>query len=309
MNLPARIERLTFIGFGEAARAFASGFGEDRPAVIRAYDRKSDDPGTRADMAAAFAAQEVTGATGPSHAVGEAQVVLCLVTASQALAAAEAAAPHLASGAFWFDGNSCAPETKRRAAGVIGSHGGRYIDMAIMAPVHPAGIRVPVLLSGAHLVEAAAVLESLGFQPKPAGPAVGAASSIKMIRSVMIKGMEALAAECLLAARRAGVDAEVLATLQASDPYLDWAVRGAYNLERMMVHGTRRAEEMREVIRTLDALGLPSGMSAAAADWQAAIAGLSLDAGSAELAGRADLILAALDAADGPRHGHSRETG
>ncbi len=83
--------------------------------------------------------------------------------------------------------------------------------------------------------------------------AVGAASSIKMIRSVMVKGLEALTAECFLAADAAGVTEAVRASLDASWPGTDWGAKADYNLERMMAHGIRRAAEMEEVAKTLDA--------------------------------------------------------
>jgi 3-hydroxyisobutyrate dehydrogenase-like beta-hydroxyacid dehydrogenase len=112
-----------------------------------------------------------------------------------------------------------------------------------------------------------------------------------MLRSVMVKGLEALTAECLLAARRAGVEAEVLASLEASDPDIAWRTRAAYNLERMMVHGTRRAAEMEEVAKTVAALGLPDAMSRAATRWQASVGALGAEPGEAVLETRADRIL------------------
>jgi 3-hydroxyisobutyrate dehydrogenase-like beta-hydroxyacid dehydrogenase len=137
-------------------------------------------------------------------------------------------------------------------------------------------------------------LAALNMDWRVAGPMVGDASSIKMLRSVMIKGFEALCAECLLAARRAGVEDAVLASLQASDPGWVWHERGAYNLERMMVHGARRAAEMREVAATLRDLGLSDRMAAATAQWQHQIAALHLPGGPDDLADRADRILSKL---------------
>jgi 3-hydroxyisobutyrate dehydrogenase-like beta-hydroxyacid dehydrogenase len=127
--------------------------------------------------------------------------------------------------------------------------------------------------------------------PAVAGPAIGDASTIKMLRSVMMKGLEALTAECLLAARRAGVDGAVIASLQASDPGFDWQRRSAYNLERMTAHGLRRAAEMREVAATLRELGLPDRLAAATADWQDEIGALGLEAGEADAGAQADRIL------------------
>ena len=170
--------------------------------------------------------------------------------------------------------------------------------MAIMAPGHPRLHRTPMLIAGPHAAAAAALLSDLDMSAEMAGDAVGDASAVKMIRSVMIKGIEALTAECLLAARRAGVDGRVLGSLVVSDPGTDWPRRAAYNLERMMVHGGRRAAEMREVAATLDELGMPSGLATATAQWQDRIGELALPAGPDDLAARSDAILARLAGRD-----------
>lgn len=286
--------RIAMIGFGEAGRAFVSGWGEAASGRVAAHDLKAADPAQAPAMAAAAAERGIACHARPAEALEGAAVAFCLVTADQALAAAEAAAPDLPPGTLWLDGNSCAPGTKRAAAQAIEAAGARYVDLAIMAPVHPRKHQTPALLGGPHADAALEILAPLGMNLRKAGERVGDASSIKMLRSVMIKGFEALTAECLLAARRAGVEEAVLASLQASDPGWDWAARGAYNLERMMAHGARRSAEMREVAATLRELGLPDRMASATVEWQAQIAALGLPGGSDDLAARADRILAAL---------------
>lgn len=279
--------RIAMIGFGEAGRAFVAGWGDRVAGQVAAHDLKATEPAMQAAARAAGLACHAD----PAGALDGATLAFCLVTADQALAAAQTAAPHLPPGLIWCDGNSCAPGTKRRAAAVIEGAGGRYVDLAIMAPVHPRLNRTPCLVGGPHAAAVQPVLEALDMDLRVMGAKVGDASAIKMMRSVMIKGMEALTAECLLAARRAGVEDQVIASLQASDPGWNWAARGAYNLERMMVHGARRAAEMREVAATLRELGLPDRMATATVDWQDQIAALHLDGGEAELANRADRIL------------------
>lgn len=242
------VTQLALIGFGEAASAFAPGLD----AAMTSYDIR---PGLLRPSNVATAASNAVALAG-------AEAALSLVTADQALAAAEAAAPHLAAGAFWFDMNSVAPDTKRAAARTIEARSGRYVDVAVMAPVHPKRTGVPLLVSGPHAEAGAEMLRSIGFASVRVVPgAVGRASSIKMIRSVMVKGIEALTAECVLAADRAGVLDEVLASLDASPPPARWAERADYNLERMLQHGLRRAAEMEEVVKTLDALGTGSAMT------------------------------------------------
>ncbi|MBC7282164.1 NAD(P)-dependent oxidoreductase [Hoeflea sp.] len=289
-------ERLATIGFGEAAEAFSSGWRETYHGAIACFDVKVRQPGGRARLEARAGNSGVTTAETAADAVAGAPVIFSLVTADQALIAAQECAPHLGAEALWFDCNSCSPGTKRQAAHVIEAAGGVYVDVAVMAPVHPKRHQTPLLVSGPQTGAAMDVLEALGMNPVLAGDEVGQASSIKMFRSVMIKGLEALTGECLLAARRAGVERDVLASLQASDPGFDWTARSAYSLERMMVHGERRAAEMREVSRTIAELGLPSRMSDAITEWQAQIAGLHLDGGKADLGERADRILSALSA-------------
>lgn len=274
MTQDHRPKRLAFIGFGEAARAFLTGWGEGRPPSVSAYDRKTDNTETRGAMNAAYGDHGVRGGFTSAEAVDGADAVFSTVTADQALVAATEAAPTLPAGAVWFDCNSCAPGTKRAAAKVIENAGGHYVDVAVMAPVHPKLHKVPLLIAGPAAERAVAVLGALNMEPVVSGADVGQASSIKMIRSVMVKGMEALMAECFLSAKRAGVEEEVIASLEASHPDIQWRSRGAYNLERMVVHGTRRAAELREVARTVDELGLLPVMSAATAQWEDKLAGL-----------------------------------
>lgn len=277
---------IVFIGFGEAGQAFASGL---KPAnlAIAAYDLKLDDPSLAGACQKTMADLAVT----PCDLTAQARHVICLVTADQALTAAESAAPYLHPDALWFDGNSCSPGRKRQAAATIGAQ--RYIDLAIMAPVHPRLHRTPTLVSGQNAVQAAQALAGFGMQADDVGDQVGQASTIKMLRSVIVKGLEALTAESFLAARAAGVQSAVLDSLQNSDPDINWAARGAYNLERMLVHGARRAAEMDEVAATLRELGLPDRMAQATALWQRDLAALARGAGPGDVAARSDLILAA----------------
>jgi 3-hydroxyisobutyrate dehydrogenase-like beta-hydroxyacid dehydrogenase len=245
-----------------------------------------------------YQSNRISGHENLNNAVAGVTAVFCVVTADQAFAAAEAASRFILPGTLWFDCNSCSPGTKLRSAKVIHEAGGRYVDVAVMSPVWPKRHHVPLLISGPHTEEADAVLRALDMKPRQAGAEIGRASSIKMLRSVMIKGLEALTAECFLAARRAGVEEEVIGSLEVSDPDIKWRERGTYNLERMMVHGARRAAEMKEVAITVEELGLGGEMAAAAALWQQAIADIGADPGEPDLYSRLDTVLSRLDQRD-----------
>jgi 3-hydroxyisobutyrate dehydrogenase-like beta-hydroxyacid dehydrogenase len=143
-----------------------------------------------------------------------------------------------------------------------------YIDVAVVAPIHPARHQTPMLLAGPDSRAVAPKLAALGMRASIVGTEIGAAAAIKMIRSVMIKGIEALTLECFLAAARAGVIDEVAVSMRNNYPGLDWAKIVPYNLERMAVHGERRAAEMEEVAETLRELGIEPLMTNATAKRQ-----------------------------------------
>lgn len=289
--------RIACIGFGEAAAAIVGGWSAEHAATVRAYDIKTDHPdeAVRAAKAADYERAGVTGCATLAEALEGAGLVFSLVTADQAARAAMAAAPLLAEGALFLDGNSCAPGTKRRSAQVVAAAGrGCYVDLAVMAPVYPGRHKTPLLVSGEHAGAAVERLRALAMEPKVAEGPVGTASSIKMIRSIMMKGMEALFAECVLAGRKAGVDEVVLASLDVTFPSFDFKAKAAYMLERAMTHGVRRAAEMREASATIAELGLPNDMALATVEWQQRLGDLALDAGDGDHRDRADMVLARL---------------
>ncbi|MDI1297358.1 MAG: DUF1932 domain-containing protein, partial [bacterium] len=278
-------QEVGLIGFGEAGSIFAR--TGDWASAAHVFDIRSDCTTTRDALLAAYAEAGVIGAHFLEDALDGMAIVLSLVTADQALAVAEAAAALIPPGALYCDMNSVAPQTKQAAARAIEAASGHYVDVAVMAPVDPARLNVPLLLSGAQAGEAAERLATLGFANiRVVGDAVGRASSIKMIRSVMVKGLEALTAECVLAAETAGVLDEVIASLDASEKAKPWGVRADYNLDRMLVHGVRRAAEMEEVVKTLDGLGTGAVMTRGTVERQRAIGVLGVKAPPVGLAAK-----------------------
>jgi len=246
--MSAHLPRLALIGFGEAASTFAR--AGNWGAAACGWDIVPE-------RRAAMADYGVIAASSAEEALGGAGTVLALVTADTALEAARDYAPYIRPGTLWCDMNSVAPDTKRAAAEEINRAGGRYVDLAVMAPVNPQQLAVPTLLAGPDAADAMAELGALGFTNlRIVGDAIGRASAIKMIRSVMVKGIEALTWECAEAASAAGVLDEVLASLDASEKRAPWAEKFAYNRERMELHGVRRAVEMEESAKTLAGLGV-----------------------------------------------------
>jgi 3-hydroxyisobutyrate dehydrogenase-like beta-hydroxyacid dehydrogenase len=257
-------QQVTLIGFGEAGSTFAR--AADWAEAAHVFDV--------ADKAAACAEAGVTCCGSAGEALANSLTILSVVTADAALPVADNAAQHIAPGALFFDMNSVAPNTKRAAAKAIDAAGGRYVDVAVMAPVNPARLGVPLFLSGPHAQAGQDALTALGFTKlRIVGDEVGRASTIKMLRSVMYKGVEALTAECLLACEAAGVTDDVLGSFGN-----DWSSGADYRLDRMMVHGVRRPAEMAEVVKTLEDLGVAALMTRGTVERQAQIGGLGIKA-------------------------------
>lgn len=245
--------KIGFLGYGEAARAFHDGLS--RPALAHDVLLDRDDGAMRAAMTA-------NGATPvPIAGLGDADWVFSAVTADQSLLAVESLLPHLRQGQVLIDINSVSPGRKRDTAAAVEAAGAHYLDMAVMAPVHPKKHATPVLLAGEPAERLLPQLQALGFSASVVGPEPGAATAIKMVRSLFVKGLEAITVETLLAAQASGCFSEIYASLSASFPGLDWARFADYQFERTTRHGHRRAAEMRESGATLDALGLQGGLA------------------------------------------------
>ncbi len=269
-------ERFAFIGFGEAAQAFIEGWRTVADTEIAAFDIKTDDQATRASKMADYKRLNVAGAETALDAVKGTDVVVSAVTAEAAADAARSTVPVLGPGQLYLDINSCAPSRKREAADMVIATGADYVDVAVMAPVYPAMHRTPLLIGGPGAKRAEGLLHRLQMKFETVSDRVGDASTIKMVRSVMIKGIEALISESIVAAVQEGIDDNILESLELTYPGMDWKNRAGYMLERMIRHGRRRAGEMREVAKTMDDLGIGGLMAAATAERQQQVADLNL---------------------------------
>ncbi len=264
-----QLQRIGLIGYGEVGKTFGAGL-RSQVASVAAWDLKFVAEDTRVATAhRAHAAQadiQACDAMAPLCAAGE--LIISAVTASHTLEVAQQAAAHLRPGTVFLDLNSASPGTKQQAAHCIEAAGGRYVEAGVMTSVPPYGIRVPMLLGGKSAAELVPVLTAWGMDATVVSDQLGVASAIKMCRSVMIKGLEALVIESYTTARRYGVEDHMIPTLQETFPGIDWQQLGAYFFSRVVQHGQRRAEEMRESANTVREAGFEPFMAAAIASKQ-----------------------------------------
>ncbi|SHH70046.1 hypothetical protein SAMN05444169_8896 [Bradyrhizobium erythrophlei] len=273
MSVASNQWHVGLVGYGEVGRILAEDLRK-QDVKVSAYDIKlgGEQAGPLRDHAGAFGV-----ALASSHAdlAAKADLIVSAVTASQAVPVASACAPAVKKGAWFLDFNSASPGAKRRAADLIDGAGGRYVEGAVMTSVPPYRIKVPLLLGGGSARDFAPLLVELGFDAKVASEQLGVASAVKMCRSVMIKGLEAMVIESFTTARAYGVEDAVLASLAETFPGINWEKQGAYFFQRVIEHGRRRSEEVREVAETVREIGLTPWSAQGTAERQAWVADLA----------------------------------
>jgi 3-hydroxyisobutyrate dehydrogenase-like beta-hydroxyacid dehydrogenase len=273
MAVDPKTWQVGLVGYGEVGRILAEDL-RSQGVAVSAYDLKLGGPQAAALVDHA-AMHGVTLASSHAALAAKADLIVSAVTASQTVAVAQACAPESRRGAWFLDFNSASPGAKQRAAALIDGAGGQYVEGAVMTSIPPYRIRVPLLLGGAQAAELAPLLAELGFDAKFASDRLGIASATKMCRSVMIKGLEAMVIESFTAARAFGVEDAVLASLQETFPGIDWEKQGAYFFQRVIEHGRRRSEEVREVAETVREAGLTPWSARGTAERQAWVADLA----------------------------------
>ncbi|MEO5697737.1 MAG: DUF1932 domain-containing protein [Burkholderiaceae bacterium] len=264
------------VGYGEVGRILAEDL-RVQGLRVTAHDLKLGGPHAGALLEHA-AAHGVVLATTTAELAAQADFIVSAVTASQAVPVARACAPAVRPGIWFLDFNSASPGAKQRAAALIDGAGGRYVEGAVMTSMPPYRIKVPLLLGGSNARQLQPLLGTLGFDARVASDKLGVASATKMCRSVMIKGLEAMVIESFTTARAYGVEDAVIASLHETFPGIDWEKQAAYFFQRVIEHGRRRSEEVREVAETVREIGLTPWSAEGTAERQAWIADLA-DAG------------------------------
>jgi 3-hydroxyisobutyrate dehydrogenase-like beta-hydroxyacid dehydrogenase len=263
---------IAFIGFGEVGQTFARDLLTRPDTDVAAHDiliaRTTIEPDRGARLTERAAALGVRLEREAAQAVRGASVVISAVTASEAEAVAASAALYLQPGQIFLDVNSAAPTTKQRAAKHVEAVGAHYVEGAVMAPVLKPGLAVPILAGGPHAEATALIMNALGMNLTPVAKEHGRASAMKLCRSIMIKGLEALMVDCATASEKWDVKEPVFASLAETFPSIDWHALSLNMRERVATHGVRRAAEMREAGDMLAALELEPALAYAVADAQ-----------------------------------------
>lgn len=242
--------RIAVLGFGEAGGEIA------RDLVAAGADVRGFDP-------LVVPPKGVAARVDDADAVRDADLVLSVNSAHDAIAALDNALPSLRDGTIWADLNTAAPSVKAALATRLAGRPIAVVDVALLAPVPGRGVRTPMLVSGYGAERYAEIMLSFGAQVTVQAGPVGAAISRKLLRSVFYKGLAAAVVEALAAAEAAGCGTwlydNIRAELTSFDKHtIDRLVDGTHR------HARRRADEMAAACEQLRELGVQPRIATAA---------------------------------------------
>ena len=254
--------RIAFVGFGEVASAFCGALAA-RGAEIAAYDIVLDQAKGDESLKARAGATAVAFRALP-EALRGAHYVLSTVTTSVARDAARECARYLDAGQTYVDLNATEPAVKEEIARIVAACGAEFVEGALLGAVGVTGAKTEILLGGPHARRAERELAGqLGLNARFYSDEIGKASMFKMLRSVFSKGMEALLIEFLVAGERAGIREDLWAevtALFANQPF----DKVAANWVRTHAGAhARRYQEVKQVARVLQELGIEPTITAA----------------------------------------------
>lgn len=252
-----------FIGFGEAGSNVSETLRAAGVERIATYDIFFDEGEAGRPLRERAAALGVRACDTLAEAIEGADIVYSTVVCKSSLPAAEAAAKHLKPEQYYLDFNSISPGLKRKVAAAIEPSGARFVEASVMSNVPGYGHRVPMLLGGKAARDFMALVEPLDFNVAFTQEEIGLASATKMVRSIMMKGMEALYLECMRAASHFGIEQDVLDSVDETIAGRNMTQNCDRVMPRTAIHAKRRADEMAQVAETLREIDIDPAMAEA----------------------------------------------
>jgi len=242
--------KIALIGCGEVGHCYAQAWLAAGHEIAAVCELRQD-----ADMQARVQSYGARLHATPGPWLADVDLVVSAVFGYAAQAVAAQALPYLRSDALFADFTTASAADMRAAAAVAAIHGVPFADVAIMGAIALLGARTPLLTAGTG---AAAVVEFAQACDIPAQAIEGQAGDavqLKLLRSIMTKGMESLAVECLVAAEKLGLRNALYGVLGDIDrtpltTFIDSFVRSH------VLHAPRRLAEVREAREQLVDAGL-----------------------------------------------------
>ncbi len=264
------------IGFGELGSSLAQALGRSQDNVVRTYTRPRSSPAAAASLQARLTAANTQLCPSLAHALQGADAVLSVVAASASLQVAEQSAPLLGRSVYYVDLCAAPVADKQQAAAIVAEAGALYVDGAVLGTVATSGSAVPIMASGAGAAGWKTMVEPEGLVVEVLDEIPGHATLLKLLRSVYMKGRDALIVEMMLAARRYGLEERVAQSIQGPGERVPFPALAERVLCALAVHAARRSEELHASSEVVRASGIEPVISSAGSQVLAKLAELGL---------------------------------
>lgn len=252
-----------FLGFGEVGYYMSKGLKQNGFGRIAAFDKGHAEGGPFAATIASRA-EEAGVDLLPSMAdlLKQSDVVISALPAKYTMDAAREALGYEIAAHLFVDVSTAKPEVKKELEQLFAKKGIDFADGAMLGPLPTYGHTVPILASGKGAASWAEMMNPWGMKIELTEGAAGTASSIKLIRSVFMKGLEALLVETFLFAKKSGAEELVLNSISETlkVPFRDTAKR---MIAADLVHAERRSFEVGESIELMKDIGVEPIMAGA----------------------------------------------
>jgi 3-hydroxyisobutyrate dehydrogenase-like beta-hydroxyacid dehydrogenase len=238
------VPTIAFIGVGELALSLAAGMTSAGACEVRGYSRPRSDRRAAHSQRERAASAGITLCASAEEAVSGATVVIAAVPGAAAIEVATAAAQSLTADAIYVDPAPLSPSDKSAAAQIVAAAGGRFVDAAVLGTVATEGERVPLLCAGPGAEAWSELAQALGLNVTVLPGPAGQAARVKLLRSVYMKGRDALVMEMLLAARAHGIEKAVVDSIEGAGERIPFPQIADRIVCAMGVHAGRRADEL-----------------------------------------------------------------
>jgi len=265
-----------FIGFGELGSSLAEGLGRSGAHIVRAYTPERPQPAAAAVLEGRLRRSGAQRSASLKEVLAGATAVLSVVPAGASREVAERCAPLLDRSAYYVDLTAAWVEDLEAAAALVERVGALYVDAAVLGTVATSGFEVPIIASGPGAHGWQALVEREGLIVEVLDAPAGRATLMKLLRSVYMKGRDALIVEMMLAAAHYGLEERVAESIQGPGETVPFAALAERVLCALAVHAERRADELLASSEAVRAAGIDPVISRAGSEVLRSLARLEL---------------------------------
>jgi len=255
--------KVGFLGFGEVGYEISSGLVKEGLTEIYAYDSLQNDSQRGLEIQTNAKKAKVTLLSNNTDVVTMCDIIMSVIPGAFALDAAKSVLNKIKPGKIFADMSTSLPSTKKIIDKLVNEKGGKFVDGGMMASLASTHYKVPIVVAGNGASDFIEALTPYGMNIKKISDQAGDAISVKLVRSIYMKGIAALGAEMLEAANVLGVDKLVVDSISNTLDGKSFAFNNEYFVIASVWHGARQVHEMEDVTKMLEDIGVAPIMTRA----------------------------------------------